>query len=143
MHEPINSPPPWYHEGLRFRCTGCGQCCTGEPGYVWVNQAEIDALAQALGTTPEDVERTYVRDVGRRRSLREKANGDCVFYDRRTARCRVYAVRPRQCRTWPFWSSNLRTAETWQHTCEVCPGAGRGAIVPFEEIEARRGVIQI
>ena len=36
---------PWYAEGLKFQCTGCGDCCTGAPGYVWVNQAEIDALA--------------------------------------------------------------------------------------------------
>ena len=35
---------PWYAGGLRFTCTGCGDCCTGAPGYVWVNQQEIDAL---------------------------------------------------------------------------------------------------
>ena len=27
----------WYaEEGLAFECTGCGDCCTGAPGYVWV-----------------------------------------------------------------------------------------------------------
>ena len=20
---------PWYKDGLRFKCTGCGDCCTG------------------------------------------------------------------------------------------------------------------
>ncbi|MCH7752933.1 MAG: YkgJ family cysteine cluster protein, partial [Planctomycetes bacterium] len=39
---------PWYQDGLRFKCTGCGNCCTGSPGYVWVNQAEINALAAHL-----------------------------------------------------------------------------------------------
>ena len=29
--------------GLRFECTQCGDCCTGAPGYVWVNKAEISA----------------------------------------------------------------------------------------------------
>ena len=32
---------PWYAEGLRFKCTECGQCCTGAPGYVWVNEEEV------------------------------------------------------------------------------------------------------
>src|ERR1700749_5036452 len=36
---------PWWHEGLRFKCSECGDCCTGAPGYVWVNRAEIEALA--------------------------------------------------------------------------------------------------
>ena len=25
---------PWYNDGLRFTCTRCGHCCTGEPGFV-------------------------------------------------------------------------------------------------------------
>lgn len=36
---------PWYADGLKFKCTGCGDCCTGAPGYVWVNKAEIEAIA--------------------------------------------------------------------------------------------------
>ena len=36
---------PWYQQGLKFHCLGCGDCCTGEPGYVWVTKAEIAALA--------------------------------------------------------------------------------------------------
>ena len=40
---------PWYSDGLKFDCTGCGDCCTGDPGYVWVSRAEIEALAAALG----------------------------------------------------------------------------------------------
>ena len=27
---------PWYADGLPFTCTQCGDCCTGDPGYVWV-----------------------------------------------------------------------------------------------------------
>ena len=30
---------PWYRDGLRFECTRCGHCCTGAPGYVWVDAA--------------------------------------------------------------------------------------------------------
>ncbi|MBN2021666.1 MAG: YkgJ family cysteine cluster protein [Pirellulales bacterium] len=138
-----SSGQPWYREGLAFACTGCGQCCTGDPGYVWVNQAEVEAIAAALDMDVEIFERAYVHHVGRRRSLQELPNGDCVLFDAAAARCTVYAARPRQCRSWPFWPSNIRTPDAWRRTCEDCPGAGKGPVIPLEEMEALRGLIQI
>ncbi len=117
---------PWYKDGLAFQCTGCGCCCTGAPGYVYVNREEIRALARFIGYGVEDFEATFIREVGRRKSLIELTGGDCVFFDRITRKCRVYEARPRQCRTWPFWASNLRTHAAWEATCRSCPGAGRG-----------------
>ncbi|HEV3084022.1 MAG TPA: YkgJ family cysteine cluster protein [Gemmataceae bacterium] len=133
---------PWYQDGLRFRCTRCGHCCTGEPGNVWVNTEEIEAIAEFRGETAPEVIALYTRSVSRGRSLREKANDDCVFYDRREG-CTIYAVRPRQCRTWPFWESNVRTAAAWQQTCKVCPGSGQGDLIPAEEITRRLNVIRL
>lgn len=115
------SDRPWYHQGLRFECTGCGVCCTGMPGYVWVNKAEIEAMAAAVGIDVAGFEKKYVRQVGIRKSLRELPGGNCVLFDSRTHTCRVYNARPRQCRTWPFWRSNLRTPEAWEETCRHCP----------------------
>ena len=63
----------WYADGLRFQCTQCGDCCTGAEGYVWVNQAEIDAMAARLGMTPADFEAAHVYRVGIRRSLKHRA----------------------------------------------------------------------
>jgi Fe-S-cluster containining protein len=135
---------PWYQDGLRFKCSQCGDCCTGAPGYVWVNQAEIDALAAEVGEADvEAFEDKYVRKVGIRRSLRELPNGDCVFFDPKARKCTVYAARPRQCRTWPFWDSNLRTPETWAETCEVCPGSGKGKLYQIGQIEEQRKVIRV
>lgn len=135
---------PWYKDGLRFQCTQCGDCCTGAPGYVWVNKAEIESLAAI--TTDGDVaefERKYVRSIGIRKSLIEFANGDCVFFCGQTRRCTVYEARPRQCRTWPFWHSNLKSEETWAETCESCPGSGTGRLYQLEEIEERRKVMRV
>jgi hypothetical protein len=42
-----------------------------------------------------------------------------------------------QCRTWPFWHGNVATPADWERTCSVCPGAGRGELVPLDAIEAR------
>jgi uncharacterized protein len=134
---------PWYHAGLRFECSQCGDCCTGAPGYVWVNQEEIAALAAEVKLEIDEFERKYVRRVGVRRSLVEFSNGDCVFFDGETRKCTVYNARPRQCKTWPFWDSNLKTPEAWRETCEVCPGSGQGKLHQLEAIEQQRKVVRV
>ena len=78
---------PWYHQGLRFQCTQCGDCCTGAAGFVWVNKQEIAAIAAELGEKDVDkFQRAYVRKIGIRKSLKEYGNGDCVFFDSTTRR---------------------------------------------------------
>ena len=135
---------PWYHEGLRFECSQCGDCCTGAPGFVWVNAEEITALAAAVGEPDvESFERKYVRKVGLRKTLDERTNGDCVLFDAQARKCTVYDARPRQCRSWPFWESNLKSPETWRETCRVCPGSGEGKLYSLEQIEEQRGKIRI
>jgi hypothetical protein len=134
---------PWFRDGLRFQCTQCGDCCTGAPGYVWVTEDEIAALAKVVGITIADFEARYVRRIGQRKSLIEFDNGDCVFFDGTTRKCKVYEARPRQCRTWPFWDSNIRTPQAWKQTCQVCPGSGKGKLYSVEEVLARSAVIKI
>jgi uncharacterized protein len=50
--------------------------------------------------------------------LRQKTNGDCIFLERDTHKCRIYPVRPRLCSTYPFYIEGLRL-----QTCE-CEGLG-------------------
>ena len=138
-----STPEHWYKDGLQFECTGCGNCCTGEPGYVWVTEQEIQSLADLTGTELEAFTETYVRKIGARFSLREFPNGDCVFFDSDKRNCTVYDARPVQCKTWPFWNSNLETPEDWQRTCQECPGSGRGPLVPIDDIEHQRKQINI
>lgn len=132
----------WYRDGLQFTCTQCGKCCTGEPGFVWVTDEEVAALAKVRGEPVRDFLAVYTRMARGRRTLREKANGDCVFYEAGKG-CTVYKVRPAQCRTWPFWESNIETPEDWQRTTEICPGSGTGELIPVEEIVRRVNVIRM
>lgn len=134
---------PWFKDGLRFQCTQCGDCCTGAPGYVWVNNDEIKALADRYQLGMEEFEAKYVRRIGIRKSLVEFDNGDCVFFDGKGRKCTVYEDRPRQCRTWPFWNSNVATPKAWKQTCEACPGSGVGPLVPLERIVEQLKVIRI
>jgi uncharacterized protein len=136
------SDKPWFaKEGLKFTCTECGDCCTGAPGYVWVNGEEIAAMAARLGMTVAAFEEQYVRKVGMRKSLVEYDNGDCVFLKDR--KCSIYEQRPRQCKTWPFWDSNIKSPKAWAQTCEACPGSGVGQVHTVEEILAKSQVIKI
>ena len=133
---------PWYKDGLNFTCTQCGKCCTGEPGVVWVTDDEVAAIARFIKEPADVVEKVHTHKYRGRRTLREKANGDCVFYDR-TRGCTIYPVRPPQCRTWPFWESNVESPEAWAETEGVCPGSGEGELIPVEEIARRVRVIKM
>jgi uncharacterized protein len=137
------SDQPWFSAGLRFACTGCGGCCTGAPGYVWVTEAEIKSLAAAVGLSHERFESRFVRLVGVRKSLVELPNGDCIFFDNKARSCRVYTARPRQCRTWPFWASNLRSPDAWREMAARCPGANCGRVVTLARIVKQMQVMRL
>ena len=134
---------PWYHEGLQFECTQCGGCCSGEPGMVWVDQGEVQALARAMNMDEDSFRDRFARRIGARWSLVEYPDGDCIFLDPQTRGCSVYEARPTQCRTWPFWSSNLKTRKAWEQTCQDCPGAGTGRLYSLSEIEVARNKKQV
>lgn len=128
----------WYADGLAFECTQCGNCCTGTPGYVWVTDDDVRAIAEHLDKPVGEIRLLHTRPARGKVSLTEFPNGDCTFFDPATRRCKIYPVRPVQCRTWPFWNSNLATPQAWESMQQACPGAGCGPLVNLEEIESRR-----
>lgn len=128
---------PWYRDGLKFRCTQCGDCCTGAPGFVWVDDPQLQAIADFLGESIGAARIAYTKLARGRVTLRDYPNGDCVFLDPRTRGCRIYPVRPTQCQTWPFWRSNIESPAAWQSVCEICPGSGKGDLIALREIERR------
>ena len=127
---------PWYREGLKFKCTECGGCCTGGPGVVWITENDIYEMADFLKMDVQEFADKYVRRVDGRYSLKEKVDSyDCIFL--KDKRCTIYRVRPTQCRTFPFWPENLQSRDAWERT--ICEGINDEAdLVPFEEIEEKR-----
>ncbi|MBS0622660.1 MAG: YkgJ family cysteine cluster protein [Verrucomicrobia bacterium] len=127
---------PWYKEGLRFACTGCGKCCTGAPGVVWVSEEEISQIAQHLQVEVEKFRKRYVRVVEGRLSLKEyPVTWDCIFL-KEGKKCSIYEVRPKQCRTYPWWASNLESPEAWKRAAAECEGIrSDGPLFTKEEIE--------
>ena len=127
---------PWYKDGLRFECTRCAGCCGGFPGYVWITPEEIDRAAECLRVTPDEFAEQYTRRIGDRYTFKEVENWNCVMLTE--SGCRVYPVRPVQCRTFPFWDENLREKESWDAAARDCPGMNRGRLYSCEDIERRR-----
>jgi Fe-S-cluster containining protein len=135
----------WYaRDGLRFKCTQCGNCCTGPPGYVWFDDDEAKQIAETLGLSVAAFRREYAHKAYGRWTLNEvrSADGyDCVFLERDSlgkALCSIYDARPRQCRTWPFWKENLTSSRAWQRMQKNCPGSGHGKLVPVQQIRILR-----
>jgi len=86
--------------GYEFDASKCelcgGKCCTGESGYIWINLAEISALAEHLKMSEDEFRSRFLDKFGYKFSLKEKPYDGgfaCVFFD----------FRPSQCRTFPFW----------------------------------------
>jgi Fe-S-cluster containining protein len=132
------SRPQWYRGGLRFACTECGKCCCGASGYVWVSRQEVERMAALVGMRLDDFGRRYLRRIGDRYALLEAPiSGDCVFLAE--GRCAVYEARPKQCRSYPWWSENLASADAWQRTARACEGIDDDApLVSFDQIEWSR-----
>jgi len=127
----------WYAAGLHFECQQCGNCCSGVPGYVWVSDEEAQAIAGHLKLPIDEFAKKYLRKVGRKVSLIELPNYDCVFLTRsdKGVGCSIYPVRPMQCKTWPFWHYNLESGDDFLENTRRCPGINRGRLFTLEEIE--------
>jgi Fe-S-cluster containining protein len=86
-------------------------------------------IADFLKMTVGQLRREYLRRVGLRTTIIEHAHTrDCIFLREADGqrKCAIYPVRPSQCRTWPFWPSNLARINgqiAWlRHACGTCWG---------------------
>ena len=126
---------PFYNDGLRFKCTRCSACCRIDPGYVFLSLDDLRDIADFFNVSKRDVFKQHCREVDisgfKRISLREKSNYDCIFWKK--AGCTIYEARPLQCKSFPFWSSNLVSKQTWENMS--CPGIGVGPVHSREMID--------
>jgi len=128
------SEKPWYKNGLGFSCTGCGKCCTGGPGVVWLTEEEVEDIAEYLNMPLVQFTKKYIRIIGDRIALKELLpKYDCVFL--KENKCTIYPVRPKQCKSFPFWSTLLESEEAWNEAEKYCEGINcKTTIVSYEDI---------
>jgi len=105
-------------------CASCGgACCIGESGYIWVKRDEIEDIASYLNLSLEEFAQKYLIRAKNRYSLKEyKVDGlgySCIFFDTNKRLCKIYEVRPKQCRSFPFWDT---FRENTDELIKECPG---------------------
>lgn len=126
----------WYDNGVRFQCQGSGNCCVsrGEYGFVYLTLQDRRRLAKGLGLTTTQFTKKYCHKTEGLFHLKEETDqNECLFLSK--GRCTVYAHRPTQCRTWPFWPEVMKP-KTWrQEVANFCPGVGKGKTISKNKIE--------
>ncbi|MEL6714964.1 MAG: YkgJ family cysteine cluster protein [Planctomycetota bacterium] len=129
----------WYEAGLPFSCTACGKCCTrhGDASYVYLRADEAAAIASHLGLGPAEFSERYLAFEDGWITLKPDLERCAFLTD--AGKCSIYEVRPKQCRTWPFWESNLVSEEAWRTEVNaVCPGSrgeGPATVHPADQVE--------
>tara|TARA_R110002126_G_scaffold105905_9_gene240566 strand:+ start:6031 stop:6456 length:426 start_codon:yes stop_codon:yes gene_type:complete len=126
----------WYENGLQFDCTRCGNCCKsgGEYHFVYIADEEIEPLAQTLGLDVESFLEAHCTEDDGWTVL--KSEGPACQFLAEDGSCSVYAARPVQCRTWPFWTENLEQARWKGPVKERCPGLDQGKRFDADTIDA-------
>ncbi len=116
---------------MTFTCQQCGACCRITDGIVRVSDAEIARIAAYLGVPVPDfiAGETELAPDRKGLILKSHPDGACVYLTDEN-RCRIHAVKPDKCRTFPYDWTNADSHE-------VCPGlkALVGRTVPV----SRRG----
>ncbi len=93
-------------------CRQCRRCCQGE-GRVYLNFEEARRISGFLQEDFSVFVEKFCTIAENRLTLKSKFNQDCIFLE--DDGCRIYPVRPQQCRDFPF---------KWQYE-----GAGRECLL--------------
>lgn len=107
--------PGSWEKYLKFRCTGCGNCCRDT--VVCITDGDVKRIVDSTGLSPRKFVKFYdhdeismsendplwVRFDSKKAVMGLRATHDrCVFLDNKTNRCGIYEVRPVTCREHPF-----------------------------------------
>lgn len=124
-------------QALRFKCTGCGKCCSGgEDHYIAMSKTEAKRIRKQLNITEAWFRRRYVSHLTRNTLTARMHEGHCVFLNNE-GKCRIYNLRPVQCRTYPYWPELLETTQTWNNEAKHCEGINFGTVVPIKDIKQK------
>ena len=86
-----------------------------------------------LGLTWKWFRRHYLRRLEDGDLVAADNAGTCIFLDA-GGQCGIYAVRPVQCRTYPFWPELVGSEAVWQREARRCEGINRGEVVCITRI---------
>ena len=120
---------------LRFQCQpGCTNCCR-QQGFVYLTETDLVRIAEYVGLSAAEFERRYVYRTKRRLRLRVPRLSQCHFL--LDNGCSIHAVKPAQCRIFPYWPELVDDKREWKRTAKFCPGIGQGELVQIETARER------
>ena len=125
-----------YQKGINFKCQGSANCCVsrGSYGFVYLSNIDLKKLARFFSISINTFKFMYCDKTNGFIHLKEKnKNGDCLLL--KDKKCSVYAARPIQCKTWPFWPENMNSKSWNQNVVNFCPGIGKGNLISSNTIE--------
>ena len=108
-------------KGLRFKCTGCGKCCTGSDGYVFLSPSDLIKLADHFKLSVTEFIDQYTRVVDGQICLLDSPQLRQMHLLKEN-RCSASTRRPVQCRTFPWWLYNMESPENWRSARAHCEG---------------------
>jgi len=112
---------------FRFECKRSGNCCKVTGGYAWVEEHEVEPLAQAAGLESAVFAEKHLRRVSDpasgelRTALRDGEASRCSLLEGAN-HCSVYEARPKHCRDFPYWTSVLSDPAAFERARSICPG---------------------
>ncbi len=118
---------------VHFYCIqDCVNCCSLSGGYVYHTLEEAKKIASFLAMKETDYLNWFTREIDNHLCLVDGDDENCIFLEDNA--CSIYAVRPMQCRTYPFWPENIKDADSWALTRKDCPGIGKGDPIDYQQI---------
>jgi Fe-S-cluster containining protein len=107
---------------------------TGDDHYVFMDKPEAERIRRFLQLSQGWFRRHYLKRLeDGDLVVAAGSDGRCIFLDA-DGQCRVYSVRPLQCRTYPFWPEIVASAAAWRREARRCEGINQGQRVPLATI---------
>jgi hypothetical protein len=115
---------------MRFQCqSGCIRCCE-QKGFVYLTGDDIARIAAHLAMTRAEFKRHYLCGTAPLLRFRKPRLRQCPFL--LTNGCSIHAVKPLQCKAFPYWPELMAKASERRETAKFCPGMNRGPLVDLK-----------
>jgi uncharacterized protein len=104
---------------IRFTCKKCGACCG--VGFIYLKKGETKKIADYLNMPEKQFKKKHTEWfllLGR--ALKWNNSGACMFLKNRE--CSIYAARPSQCGTWPYWKRIINNKNDLDRAKVYCKG---------------------
>lgn len=125
----------FYKNGIKFICRECGACCANPEkteACLYLSMDDIKNISMYMNISLRDFKNNYTLQKDSYIILKEP-DEDCLFLENN--RCKIYPVRPAQCRAWPFWESMLNIKSWKESVRSICKGIGNGKLYSCKDIE--------